>query len=367
MRVAQIRDGAAAGKGSRSTYYGRLAWDRPAYTISTYFNRPGNGSYIHPSADRLITLREAARLQSFPDRIQFLGAGRKPYIQIGNAVPPLMAQSVGRELAAGTFVDVFSGAGGLSLGLRWAGHELIAAADHDSSAIETLNASHGVDAGSVVDLSNADEQSRWVRHIRDRLGRRHLDTLVGGPPCQGFSTAGFGRASDPRNQLVYSFIDLVSALLPSKVIMENVVALMFKGRRGVLDDIRAMLHSLGYETEWAILHAEGYGVPQLRRRLFVIATRGEPIRWPRPTHRIIPPAHLTLQPHVGASNDAAPTVTVRDAIGDLPSGTASSLDETLPYPGSAQTTYQRWLRGETVGAKSASNLGQLEFAMRPIE
>src|SRR5688500_4174595 len=63
-RVEQIRRSAAAGEGSRSTYYGRLRPDRPSYTISTYFNRPGNGCFIHPEADRLITVREAARLQS---------------------------------------------------------------------------------------------------------------------------------------------------------------------------------------------------------------------------------------------------------------------------------------------------------------
>src|SRR5665648_607474 len=61
-RVDQIRESAARGEGSRSTYYGRLRWDRPAYTISTYFSRPGNGCFIHPESPRLITVREAARL-----------------------------------------------------------------------------------------------------------------------------------------------------------------------------------------------------------------------------------------------------------------------------------------------------------------
>lgn len=76
-RVEQIRRSAARGEGSRSTYYGRLRWDRPAYTISTYFNRPGNGCFIHPDAPRLLTVREAARLQSFPDAYRFFGEGRE--------------------------------------------------------------------------------------------------------------------------------------------------------------------------------------------------------------------------------------------------------------------------------------------------
>src|SRR3989337_428252 len=71
QRLKQMRVNSSNGGGSRSTYYGRLQWDRPAYTVSTYFNRPGNGCFIHPSVDRLITVREAARLQSFPDRYHF--------------------------------------------------------------------------------------------------------------------------------------------------------------------------------------------------------------------------------------------------------------------------------------------------------
>ena len=66
-RIEQIRDSYAQGKGSRSTYYGRLLPDMPAYTINTYFNRPGNGCHIHYEQDRVLSQREAARLQSFPD------------------------------------------------------------------------------------------------------------------------------------------------------------------------------------------------------------------------------------------------------------------------------------------------------------
>ena len=91
--------------GGRTTYYGRLRWDYPSYTITTYFNRPGNGCSIHPDDSqskkpqhRLISFREAARLQSFPDSFRFYGSNSSKYLQIGNAVPPLLAKNVARSL-----------------------------------------------------------------------------------------------------------------------------------------------------------------------------------------------------------------------------------------------------------------------------
>ncbi|MHA1928039.1 MAG: DNA cytosine methyltransferase, partial [Candidatus Thorarchaeota archaeon] len=86
VRLMQIRE-----SGGRTTYYGRLRNDLPSYTISTYFNRPGNGTFIHPTQHRLISFREAARLQSFPDHYRFLGSNSSKLKQIGNAVPPLLA------------------------------------------------------------------------------------------------------------------------------------------------------------------------------------------------------------------------------------------------------------------------------------
>ena len=110
-RVKQIRESAARGEGSRSTYYGRLGWDKPSYTISTYLTRPGNGAFMHPELPRLLTVREAARLQGFPDSIRFHGTLRQRCIQVGNAVPPLLAYRLGSTVAAGSVVDLFGGGG----------------------------------------------------------------------------------------------------------------------------------------------------------------------------------------------------------------------------------------------------------------
>ncbi|TFF86348.1 DNA cytosine methyltransferase, partial [Candidatus Thorarchaeota archaeon] len=112
-RIMQIRK-----SGGRTTYYGRLRNDLPSYTVSTYFHRPGNGSFVHPEQDRMISVREAARLQSFFDDHRFLGPASSQYKQVGNAVPPLLGRAVGVTIPSGFAVDLFCGAGGLSHGLR---------------------------------------------------------------------------------------------------------------------------------------------------------------------------------------------------------------------------------------------------------
>jgi DNA (cytosine-5)-methyltransferase 1 len=153
-RVRQIRASAARGEGSRSTYYGRLAWSKPSYTISTYLTRPGNGCFIHPEQARLLTIREAARLQSFPDFVRFHGTLRQRAMQVGNAVPPLLAYHLCSTGEAGTAVDLFSGAGGFGLGLTWAGHELVTSVDIDEQACRTLERAlpgHAVLRGDLSD------------------------------------------------------------------------------------------------------------------------------------------------------------------------------------------------------------------------
>ncbi len=360
-RVRQIRKGAARGGGSRSTYYGRLRWDRPSYTVSTYFNRPGNGCFIHPSADRLITIREAARLQSFPDAYRFCGKGRARYLQVGNAVPPLLAYHLGRMLRPGTFVDLFSGAGGMSLGLEWAGFEPLVAVDHDVAANETFqrNRSGGVVALSA-DLSDSSDLKATTDEIRRRVGcRRPLALVAGGPPCQGFSTAGQCRLDDPRNGLVSAFLTVIEVLRPLQVLMENVASLTFRRHMRALTDLQGSLCKIGYGTSVIVAHAEGYGVPQLRRRLFVMASRTTEPRWPKPCRQILPPLMSKYQPH-GLDADLDGPVTVQEAIGDLPTRTADSPDEPVDYARAATSEYQRWIRGEI-------GLDELSAAPEPAE
>jgi DNA (cytosine-5)-methyltransferase 1 len=344
-RVEQIRTSAAAGEGSRSTYYGRLHPDRPAYTISTYFNRPGNGCFIHPTADRLITVREAARLQGFPDSFRLTGRGRSRFLQVGNAVPPLLAYHLARVLPGETILDLFSGAGGLALGFAWAGFETLAAVDHDRAALATYAHNDPREQVTInADLAAPEQLSSVLSEVERRAGKGGVDVLVGGPPCQGFSTAGKWLETDPRNDLVFSFVTAVERLQPPYVVMENVAALMWRRGRPFLNSIRRRLHSDGYQTAVALLHAETFGVPQLRRRMILLAARGGEICWPGPTHAFSLPAYPDQQSGMDAELPAPPSVL--DAIGDLPSAVADDPDEPVSYASEAQTTYQQWARGE---------------------
>jgi DNA (cytosine-5)-methyltransferase 1 len=356
-RVEQIRAGAAAGAGSRSTYYGRLHPDRPSYTISTYFNRPGNGCFIHPSADRLISVREAARLQGFPDSFRFTGRGRSRFLQVGNAVPPLLAYQLARLLPGETLVDLFSGAGGLALGFAWAGFETLAAVDHDHTALATY--AHNdprKDIAVGADLASADQLDAVLDEIERRAGADGVDVLAGGPPCQGFSTAGKWLKTDARNDLVFSFVAAVERLQPRHVVMENVAALMWRRGRPFLESVRRRLHSDGYATAVALLHAETFGVPQLRRRMVLIAARDGELRWPGPTNAFSTPAYADHQRGLDPQLPAPPGVL--DAIGDLPAASADDPDQPVHYASGAGTDYQRWARGELgidelIGAREA--------------
>lgn len=341
-RIEQIRASAARGEGSRSTYYGRLRWDAPSYTISTYFTRPGNGCFIHPSAPRLLTVREAARLQTFPDAWIFTGTMRQRAMQIGNAVPPLLAMQVASVFTRGAAVDLFAGAGGLSLGMKLAGHEVLASVDFDSASVKTHDINFG--GGAIqADLDSEDQRRETWGEIRRRIGGDGLELLAGGPPCQGFSTAGKSLKEDPRNRLVWSYVEGVEKLRPRSFIMENVVALAQSRGRAYLDAVRTALENLGYSTQFAILHAEAYGVPQRRRRVILAGTLGRTApTWPVPWREMQRPFYRREQP---LTPPDVPAFTVRDAIGNLPQTESRNLDdlaELLP----AQTLLQSWLQGD---------------------
>ncbi len=362
--MEQIRRSAAAGDGSRSTYYGKLALDRPSYTVSTYFNRPGNGCYIHPTAERLITVREAARLQGFPDAFRFTGRGRSRYLQVGNAVPPLLAYQLARSLTAGCVIDLFAGAGGLSHGFAWAGNDVVLSVDNDPMCIDALRGDGHVAAAERLDLGDPDATEALVRLAREALGGRPLATLVGGPPCQGFSTAGKNLAADPRNRLVFAFLEAVEALEPACVLMENVPALMWKGRRTVLDELTRRLGALGYEVDVAILHAEGYGLPQLRRRLFIQGRRDDVPAWPAPHRQVVGPAQPGSQPGWDGNDLRPRPVDVEEAISDLPATPASDPDEAVGYARSSMSAYQQWARGELI---AGDLIPELAFVTRAAQ
>lgn len=349
-RVKQIRAAARLGTGTRSSYYGRLDWDDSAATIATYFVRPGNGTNIHPQAPRTLTFREAARLQGFQDTVRFHGRQRARAMQIGNAMPPPVAACVAGALPArGWAVELFAGAGGFAAGADAAGFDLLIAADHDEDALHTLASHLSPRLGCrTCDLSHGDVQQALAREIGNALGDGRVALVAGGPPCQGFSTAGNNRLSeDPRNELPDAFLRFIREVHPRQVLFENVAALTWKSRRPWFDSFLRQLSGLGYAVAWRLVHCEAFGLPQRRRRVVVVGT--DPtlpaFTFPSGPFRILDPAYRSAaQPEIA---DAPLPPTVRDAIGDLPLVAASDDREEVPLGDDGNSTpYRRYVRGE---------------------
>lgn len=168
-------------------------------------------------------------------------------------------------------IDLFCGCGGLTLGLKKAGFEVVGAVDNDELAVRTYKANH-----PEVAVWNKDIQTVKTLAVKRRLNirKRELDLLAGCPPCQGFSTMrtlnGSKVIKDPRNDLIDEFYRFVKDFMPKTVMFENVPGL-FEDRR--FRSLVKRLKKLGYKGKSDILNAADYGVPQRRRRLIYLAGR----------------------------------------------------------------------------------------------
>jgi DNA (cytosine-5)-methyltransferase 1 len=171
-------------------------------------------------------------------------------------------------------IDLFAGAGGLSLGLIEAGLEVVAAVEVDAAAAATYRSLHPGATVLEQDIKRAD--------LNQFKGE--VEIVAGGPPCQPFSTGGLRRgANDPRNGLP-AMLAAIEALQPRAVLLENVPGLAGSQARGYLLRLLRRLRALGYESEHAVLDAADYGVPQRRRRLVICATKKAGFNFPEPTH-----------------------------------------------------------------------------------
>ena len=344
-RIRRIRVDFRAGKGSRSTYYGRLHPDRPSYTINTYFSRPGNGCHLHydyaGGQHRVLSEREAARLQSFPDSFVFRGSHRSVHQQIGNAVPPLLAYQIARALPlTGQFVDLFCGAGGLALGFLWAGWRPIVSSDIDASFLEThhLNLDAPVVLGDIRDDAVVDDILDEVERARRRDPKLPVFVL-GGPPCQGFSTAGNYRSmDDKRNHLFKDYRDLVDRIAPHGFVFENVTGLINMHGGAVFDLVRHTLERAGFGLHWKVLNAEEYAIPQRRKRV-VLTGMSEDLgawRFPEPT---------TAPTKSGGLENVPSPVSVGEALSDLPPLRPGEDGASLDYVSEPRNAYQALMRG----------------------
>jgi DNA (cytosine-5)-methyltransferase 1 len=199
-------------------------------------------------------------------------------------------------MSAYKFVDLFSGCGGFSLGLAMAGLEGQFAVERDAMAFETFSANFLGDRKLPIEKfawPNWLEKRAWpidellIQHV-DQLKSLEgsIEVLVGGPPCQGFSFAGRRNESDPRNQLFEKYVEVVKAIQPSALILENVPGMkvahskMCSSGEGCdvptesyYEKLKRSLEELDYEVHGELVDASRFGVPQKRNRLIVIGLR----------------------------------------------------------------------------------------------
>jgi Alw26I/Eco31I/Esp3I family type II restriction m6 adenine DNA methyltransferase len=343
-RLEQIRSSCAAGQGSRSTYYGRLKADAPSYTISTCFNRPGNGCHIHydyqGGQHRLISQREAARLQSFPDSFVFYGSRSAVNEQIGNAVPPFLAYQIALHLGdPGIFVDLFAGAGGLALGFTWAGWRPVVANDVMPAALETYAKNiHNCIVSGDIRKPEVFAQVVSAAQAAKRANPNVKMFVLGGPPCQGFSTAGKARSmSDERNSLFQNYRQIVEAIEPDGFVFENVMGLLNMENGRIFSLVHSALCSVADKLSVWKLDAENYGVPQRRKRVILVGRQGG--------SRDISPPPLVCDSTGGSLLGLPASITVSEAIADLPPLVPGQDGENLDYATSPATDYQRFMRG----------------------
>ncbi len=218
-----------------------------------------------------------------------------------------------------TAVDLFSGAGGMSLGFEQAGFEIAASVEYDPIHCST----HEFNFPNCASIcrSVADIDGRYIRR-NSRIDNETVDVVFGGAPCQGFSLIGHRALDDPRNSLVYHFVRLVVDLKASYFVFENVRGLTIGEHRRFLEEIIQEFRNSGYSVveDYRVLNAARYGVPQDRKRLFLLGARKG---FPLPSY----PAATHSPGNGGASLFAERTPTVWDAHRDLPE--ADDYDELL--------------------------------------
>jgi DNA (cytosine-5)-methyltransferase 1 len=228
-------------------------------------------------------------------------------------------------------IDLFAGAGGLSLGFEQAGFDVVAAVEIDPihAAVHKFNFPEcAVLPQSVAKLSGTD-----IRQAAG-IGDRTVDVVFGGAPCQGFSLMGQRALEDPRNALVREFVRLVDELEASYFVFENVKGLTVGKHRQFLDVLITTFDALGYRVllPWKVLNASFFGVPQNRERLILIGAR-QGLSLPEYPVPITKPAGVAKFAAVNLPESPS----CRDALGDLPD--PESFDELLE---SDQVQPQRW-------------------------
>jgi DNA (cytosine-5)-methyltransferase 1 len=212
-------------------------------------------------------------------------------------------------------VDLFAGAGGMTLGFEQAGFDVLASVEIDP--VHCATHQFNFPMCSILCQDVAQLKGSEIRK-KSAIGGREIDVVISGSPCQGFSMMGKRDVDDPRNSLIFHFQRLVLELKPKFFVMENVPGIASGEHKELLNILISSFMEAGYKVEenYQVLNAVNYGVPQARKRLFLIGCKKdyELPKYPQPT-TILPKIKVT-QHSKKVNLPAVPTVW--DAIGDLP-------------------------------------------------
>jgi DNA (cytosine-5)-methyltransferase 1 len=226
-----------------------------------------------------------------------------------------------------TYVDLFAGAGGLSVGLERAGFDLVHAVEVDEDARMTFaeNRDGWTESDITGDIREVD-----TAEINELVGRESVDLVAGGPPCQGFSEVVSPDGSDERNHLFTHFVDWVDKLDPEAALFENVRGMQKTADGTFLEAVTKSFDNLGYDVTHRVVTSSDFGVPQHRRRLVVLAIKKDTV---------------PQFPLDGFELNPIETPGVMDGIGDLPA--VGPNEEATEYESPPETQLQADLRGDS--------------------
>lgn len=224
-------------------------------------------------------------------------------------------------------LDLFSGAGGFSLGLELLPNfKTVVANDIMNDALNTLGFNFPECETILGDISDKSIRNKIIEISKEKK----VNMIIGGPPCQGFSNKGKKLGlNDPRNFLFREYLKIVETLQPDVFVIENVKAMSTSTNGWFMDQILTTVKELGYDCSSGILTASDYGVPQSRQRTFIIASKNGPIALPT------------------SEKYGKPKTTVKDAISDLIFLESGEGSDVQPYKYKPKSNYQRELRGSS--------------------
>ena len=317
---------------------------KPSLTINT-----GHRSHFHYVYNRIPTVRESARLQSFPDDFIFYGNKSQQYKQVGNAVPPMLGKVVAtklkeylrrKRLIKYKMIDLFAGCGGLTEGFMQTGlYEEVAAVEWLKPQVNTLrkrlkekwSEEDADDRVMHFDIQREEElfqgwddkefgKGKGLDYYTSKVPK--IDLIIGGPPCQAYSVAGRvrdenGMKNDYRNYLFEHYLSVVNRYKPKLFVFENVPGILSASPNGtpIKELITQGFESIGYyisnDLKKAFVNAVDYGVPQNRNRVIIVGLNKD---YYSETQKILDRFYEEILPKFKSNK----VYTVKEAIGDLP-------------------------------------------------